>query len=222
MLERHARRTPVLTVHNGVPEAPPAHPDGESFVVGTIGHVARTKGTDVFLRAAQRVLESRPDIRFEHVGPARIWPDAAFDDEVERLAASPALRDTVRMLGPSPAAGAELRRWSVFVLPSRQEAFPLSTLEAMAAGLPVIAASVGGIPEQIEHLRTGVLVSAEDHEELSRWILALRDDEELRARLGADARAQVQATFTLERQARGLAAAYARARAGRRAGGPLR
>src|SRR5207244_10869208 len=128
MLREHAGRTPVLPIHNGVPPANRAQPADDGFVVGTIGHVARTKGTDVFLEAARLARAARPALRFEHVGPTRLWGDDEYDDQVEALAASPELRSSLRMLGHRPAAPA-LSRWSVFVLASRQEAFPLSTLE---------------------------------------------------------------------------------------------
>src|SRR5947208_14490120 len=68
MLRARAGRTPVRLVHNGVPAATSARRNGEAFVVGTIGHVSRTKGTDVFLEAARLALAARPELRFEHVG----------------------------------------------------------------------------------------------------------------------------------------------------------
>jgi glycosyltransferase involved in cell wall biosynthesis len=218
MLREHAGRTPVLTIHNGVPEAALAQPSAGAFVVGTIGHVARTKGTDVFLEGARLALAARPQLRFEHVGPARIWHDEPFDARVEALAAAPVLRDGVRMLGRLPAAQA-LARWSLFVLPSRQEAFPLSTLEAMAAGVPVVAASVGGIPEQVEHLETGILVRPEDPAALADWIVRLHDDESLRSRLAGRAREHVRARFPLRAQAEALERAYAEATIRRRGRG---
>jgi glycosyltransferase involved in cell wall biosynthesis len=222
MLRRQAGRTPVRTVHNGIPAVDrPATPDSR-FVVGTIGHISRTKGTDVFLEAARLALSERPDLRFEHVGPARLWGDDAFDAEVERLATAPVLCDALRMLGHSPASAA-LGRWSLFVLSSRLDAFPLSTLEAMAAGVPVVASAVGGIPEQIEHLRTGILVPAEDAAVLSEWIVRLHDDSDLRSRLAASARDHVMRTFTLRAQAEGLGSAYEEAirrRAGSGRAGP--
>jgi glycosyltransferase involved in cell wall biosynthesis len=219
MLREHAGRTPVLTIHNGVPLPPRAEPEHDGFVVGTIGHVARTKGTDVFLEAARLARAARPALRFEHVGPTRLWGDDEYDDQVEALAASPELRDSLRMLGPRPAAPA-LARWSVFVLASRQEAFPLSTLEAMAAGVPVLATAVGGVPEQIEHLESGVLVRPESAQEISDWIVRLYDDRELRSRLAAAGRKRVREAFPLEAQAEGLERAYeeaiSRGRSGRR------
>jgi glycosyltransferase involved in cell wall biosynthesis len=117
------------------------------------------------------------------------------------------LRESLSMLGERPARDA-YQRWSVFVLPSRQEGFPLSTLEAMAAGIPVIAAEVGGIPEQIVHLEHGVLVPPDDPQAIARWIGRLHEDPDLRARLAASGRARVRKEFTLERQAEGLNRAY--------------
>jgi glycosyltransferase involved in cell wall biosynthesis len=210
MLAEHAGGTPVHTIHNGVPAAPRAQPAPDTFVVGTIGHVSRTKGTDVFLEAAERALGIRPDLRFELVGPTRLWGDDEFDARVDSLAASPGLRDALRMLGHRPASDA-LARWNVFVLASRQEAFPLSTLEAMAAGVPVIATAVGGIPEQIVHLESGILVPAEDPSAIATWIVRLQDDPALRTRLAAGGQERAQSAFTLQAQARGLDQVYAEA-----------
>ncbi|MDQ3993396.1 MAG: glycosyltransferase family 4 protein, partial [Actinomycetota bacterium] len=212
MLREHAGRTPVVTVHNGVPLAEPssdaAH-DGQ-FIVGSVGYVSRTKGTDVFLRAAEIVLRSRPDVRFEHVGEPRLWGDDEFDQEVDELAASPALRRAVTLVGRASVTEA-LARWNIFVLASRQEAFPLSSLEAMAAGLPVVATSVGGLPEQIAHLETGILVPAESPGAIAEWIVRLHDDGRLRSRLGEAARRQVRTNFTLQAQAEGLNEVYEKA-----------
>jgi glycosyltransferase involved in cell wall biosynthesis len=207
MLAVHARDTPVMTIHNGVPRVDARPVPKGTFIVGTIGHVSRTKGTDVFLKAASLALETHPDIRFEHVGPTRPWGDDEYEGEVEALANSPALRDSVTMLGHQPAGDA-YTRWSVFVLSSRQEGFPLSTLEAMASGVPVIATSVGGIPEQIVHLEQGILVPPDDAAAVAGWIRRLHDDPDLRARLGTNGRAKTQARFTLESQAEGLNRAY--------------
>jgi starch synthase len=222
MLREHAGLTPVLTVRNGVPPVgPPARPGG-GFVVGTVGYVSRTKGTDIFLSAAELALGERPELRFEHVGQQRLWGDDAFDAVIEARAATSPLRESLALLGRAPV-GEALARWSIFVLASRAEGFPLSTLEAMAAGLPVIATAVGGVPEQLGHLETGILVAPEKPAEIANWIVRLHDDGPLRARLGGAARAHVLATFTLAGQAEGLDGAYdlaarrARARSRRRA-----
>jgi glycosyltransferase involved in cell wall biosynthesis len=211
MLAVHARdTTPVMRIHNGVPRVDARPVPKGTFIVGTIGHVSRTKGTDVFLQAASLALETHPDICFEHVGPTRPWGDDEYEGEVEALANSPALRDSVTMLGHQPAGDA-YTRWSVFVLSSRQEGFPLSTLEAMASGVPVIATRVGGIPEQIVHLAHGILVPPDDAAAVAGWIRRLHDDPDLQARLGTDGRAKTRARFTLESQADELNRAYEKA-----------
>jgi glycosyltransferase involved in cell wall biosynthesis len=219
MLREHAGLTPVLTVRNGVPSVERAARPGGGFVVGTVGYVSRTKGTDIFLSAAELALRERPQLRFEHVGQQRLWGDDAFDALIEAAAARSPLRESLRLLGRAPVAEA-LARWSVFVLPSRMEGFPLSTLEAMAAGLPVIATAVGGLPEQLQHRETGILVAPERPVEVADWIVRLHDDDALRARLGDAARAHVRSSFTVAAQAEGLDRAYDLAR--RRAGGRRR
>lgn len=209
VLVPHAGRTPVLVVRNGIP--PPAAlrrvAAGRPFTVGTVGTVSRIKGTDVFLGACRRVLEEEPDIRFEHVGAPDLHRDPGLDSELAALLADPLVASAVTMLGQRPADDV-LPGWDVVVSASRSEAFPLAVLEAMAAGLPVIATSVGGVPEQIEHLRTGVLVPPDDPAAIAAWILRLRCEPELRSRLGRAAAERVAVDFTLARQAEGLHRAY--------------
>jgi glycosyltransferase involved in cell wall biosynthesis len=222
MLGEHAGRTPVVTVRNGVAEFDRPRLERDDFLVGSVGYISRTKGTDVYLRAAELALRSRPELRFEHAGAARLWGDDEYDRSVDELATSPALRSRLRFLGSTSVPDA-LARWKIFVLSSRQDAFPLSTLEAMAAELPVIATKVGGLPEQVTHLETGVLVRPEAPREIAEWIVRLHDDPELRARLGAAARRRVRESFTLAAQAEGLRSAYdeaVRRRARRRKSAP--
>jgi glycosyltransferase involved in cell wall biosynthesis len=207
MLAEIAGHTPVTTVYNGVPEAELTRPPPGEFIVGTVGHVSRTKGTDVFLEAAALSLAQRPDLRFEHLGPTRPWGDDEFEDRVEAMAEADALRNSLTMLGDRRSNEA-IARWSVFVLASRQEGFPLSTLEAMAAGIPVIATSVGGLPEQIVHLETGILVQPETPSAIAYWIQRLHEDTDLRTRIAAQGRARVRTTFSLEAQADALERAY--------------
>jgi glycosyltransferase involved in cell wall biosynthesis len=208
MLRRHAGRTPVLTVRNGVPGATVAPRDAERpFTVGTIGTVSRLKGTDVFLRAARSTLARSPDLRFVHAGARDLHRDAGLDGEIERLLEGVRPADAVSLLGPSPAETV-LSSSDVFVSASRSEGFPLVTLEAMAAGLPVVATAVGGVPEQIVHLENGILVPPDDPEAIADWLVRLHDEPELRRRLGEAAARRARSEFTLARQAEGLHRAY--------------
>ncbi|MGH3109626.1 MAG: glycosyltransferase family 4 protein [Gaiellaceae bacterium] len=203
----HAGRTPVLVAHNGIPPRGGERRDPGPPVVGTIGTVCRVKGTDVFLEAAALAHQRRPELRFEHIGQSGLDDDVGFERQVSALAGSSALRDAVMLLGSRPAVEG-LDRWEIFVLASRQDAFPLASLEAMAAGVPVIATEVGGLPEQIEHLVSGVLLEPENPRALADWIVRLHDDPDLRSSLASAAASRVRDRFTVERQGAVLHEAY--------------
>ena len=209
MLRKYGWLTPVHTVLNGVPaSATQVAPPQRDFIVGSVGTVSRVKGTDVFLRAAVQTRADRPEIRFEHVGSPDLHRDVDLREEIAALMGDDRAREGGVALFGSLPADTMLARWSVFVSSSRSDGFPLATLEAMAAGLPVVATAVGGVPEQIDHLVNGVLVRPDDPEAISHWILRLHADAELRHRLGAEARRRVQQEFTIARQAEGLHRAY--------------
>ena len=109
----------------------------------------------------------------------------------------------------------EMRNWDAVVLPSRRDPFPLVVLEAMAAGLPVIASSVDGIPEQIGS-DGGVLVDADDAPQLADAIgqISMMSVKE-RARLGSAARSRASSRFTIGRQASEMHDVYQAALDGR-------
>ena len=174
--------------------------------MGSVGYVSRTKGTDLFLRAAELARAERSDLRFEHVGQQRLWGDAVFDDAFDAAVRSPALDGAFTpraRLGPRRAWPLEHVRPAIAT-----RGLPAQHLEAMAAGLPVIATGVGGVPEQIEHLRTGILVPPDQPDVIAEWIVKLHDDEQLRTRLGEAAKSHVSTSFTLSAQAAGLDDAY--------------
>jgi glycosyltransferase involved in cell wall biosynthesis len=203
----HAGSTPVLVAYNGVPESSVDPHDAPSPTVGTIGTVCRTKGTDVFLEAAELAHRQCPELRFEHIGQSGLDEDVAFERRISTLADSANLREAVRMLGRRPAADG-LDHWEIFVLASRQDAFPLASLEAMAAGVPVIATQVGGLREQIEHLVSGVLVEPDNPRALADWIVRLHADLDLRKALAGAASVRVRERFTVDRQGAVLHEAY--------------
>ena len=201
----HAGSTPVLVARNGI--SPRGVLREAQPIIGTVGTVCRTKGTDVFVEAAGLVRAQRPELRFEHIGQSGLDDDSAFDQRMARLLAESDGTPPVELLGRRPADEG-LARWETFVLSSRQDAFPLVTLEAMAAGVPVIATEVGGVPEQLTHLESGVLVAPERPDVLARWIVRLHDDPALRARLAKAGSRRVAESFTIERQAARMHTAY--------------
>ncbi|EJQ24128.1 glycosyltransferase family 4 protein [Bacillus cereus] len=90
-----------------------------------------------------------------------------------------------------------LERSSIFALPSYNEGLPVSILEAMAAGLPVISTNIGGIPEQIDHKASGFIIKPGDTESLLNHIKFLLENEDARKQLGEAAKYKVDKSFSL-------------------------
>ncbi len=91
------------------------------------------------------------------------------------------LKDRVFFLGFLPDAARYLKGFDIFVLPSLKEGLPYVIMEAMAAGIPVVATNVGGIPDLIRHGENGLLVSAKDSSGMAQTILDISKDEKLRS-----------------------------------------
>jgi glycosyltransferase involved in cell wall biosynthesis len=199
-------RARPTTIFGGAPLPPrpvALRRDPRPFVVGTVGVVARRKGSDLFVEAARRVRTARPETRFRMVGAVRGPRDAAWQQSLIRQA-----RDVGVEHVEQANVQRELATWDAFVLPSRKDPFPIAMLEAMASGLPVIGTRSGGISEQVA-AGCGMLVPPEDPRALAEAIVELMQlPYEVRRSMGEKARARVEERFTLEHQADGLHRAY--------------
>ncbi len=201
----------LRVVPNFVPVAsvPPRDAPGEGVLY--VGRLSPEKGVDVLIEAAAR----RPGLRVEIAGDGPARPD------LEALAAARALGERVRFHGHlAPDELARLRRrCAVAAVPSRwHENMPLVVLEAFAAGLPVVATDLGGLPELIEDGVDGRCVPPDDPEALGEVLEALAGDPARALAMGRAARAKVERGFTPERHLERLDAVYeeAAAAAGRR------
>jgi glycosyltransferase involved in cell wall biosynthesis len=166
------------------------------------GRFSPEKGQDVLVEALARV---------HAAGGARpalvLLGDGVLRPDLERAAARlPA--GSVRFDGWRDDPWARLGAADVFVLPSRREGLPLALLEAMAAGLPVVATRVGGVPTALDDGRCGALVPPDDPGALADAVLALLRDPALRARLASAAAARAGERYDVERQVRALEAVY--------------
>jgi len=154
--------------------------------------------------AAPAVLADHPSATFAIAGEG---PDrAALEERAERLGVS----EAVAFLGLVDGPGPLLAGTDVFVNPSWAESFPLSTLEAMQAGLPVVITDVGGAAEAIVEGESGLLVPPRDAPGLAGAISGMLADRERAERIGAAARERVQQRFSVSRMIEGTAAVYAR------------
>jgi glycosyltransferase involved in cell wall biosynthesis len=115
---------------------------------------------------------------------------------LEQRVAELGLLGSVEFLGWVDNISSLLPRWDVFVLPSLEEGFPIAALDAMAAGLPVVASAVGGVPELIEDGKTGWLVPPRDVEALASRLRLLLKNPEQKLGMGAAGQARVRDHFS--------------------------
>ena len=116
---------------------------------------------------------------------------------IEQAIRAHAVAEHVALLGERDGVADQLAASDVFVLASRSEGMPLSVLEAMAAGLPVIASAVGGVPELVVSGETGLLVPPDDVDALADALRAVLTDAQLRRAMGDAGRARAQQLFDL-------------------------
>jgi glycosyltransferase involved in cell wall biosynthesis len=131
-----------------------------------------------------------------------------LENAVREQVAGLGLQERVRFLGIRADVADILRASDVFVLSSRWEGNPMSVMEAMAAGLPVVSTAVGGVPELVREGETGLLVPSEDAGALARALQALVDDPARRAAMGTAARRHAVAHFDIRHTVRGYEQLY--------------
>lgn len=170
--------------------------------IATVANLRKEKAHEVLLAAAARLLLHQPQLRFVIAG------DGQRMSELRALAASLHIAANVTFLGHCEDVPALLADADAFVLPSRSEAFPNGAIEAMAAGLPVVASAVGGLLDLIDDGETGVLVRPDDPVALADAIEALVLSPERAAAIGANARDAVTRRYSFDRMVRAFEDLY--------------
>ena len=185
-------RKRMLTIRNGVPDTShraQAGGDGALKLV-MVARFAEQKDQMTLLRAVPG-LTGPAVIQFVGDGPTL----GAAKAEVGRLG----ICDRVEFLGARSDVAEVLSQAHVFVLATKWEGFPLSVIEAMRAGLPVVASDVGGISEAVIEGHTGYLTPSGDVNTLRQRLQVLVDSPLLRAEMGSAGRARYEEKFTVER-----------------------
>lgn len=161
-------------------------------VVGTVGRLSLEKGHAVLVEAAAKVCidTSLPKPLFIVVGDGPVMADLLA--QVSQLG----LTDVFLFAGQRQDMPAVYPAFDLFVLPSLTEAMPMALLEAMAAGLPVIATKVGAIPEVLSDSSFGAVVAPGNPSELAAAIIELLRDRQRRIEVGANARKRVRDLFS--------------------------
>lgn len=183
----------IVTVHNGMPDRPPdlrAEPDRTPVRLVMVARFGRQKDHGTLLRALAGLQH--------HPWELDLIGDGPLMAEMELLAASLGIGGRVRFLGQRLDVDEILARAQVSLLVTNWEGLPLSILEAMRAGLPVVASSVAGIGEAVSDGETGYLVPRGDVALVRDRVERLLVDPGLRLRLGRGGRTRYERHFTLE------------------------
>lgn len=172
------------------------------FWIGMLSELHPTKRVGDAIRAMPSVVSDRPDTCLVVLG------EGEERHRLEGLIRELRLESHVLLAGFRSDARSLLPAFDLFVHASRSEALGFAVLEAGAAGLPVVATNVGGIPEIISDASFGTLVPAQDPKALADAIRALMHDPERRARTGENLKRRVALAFTKERMVRDTLSAY--------------
>ncbi|MFT6044231.1 MAG: glycosyltransferase involved in cell wall biosynthesis [Porticoccaceae bacterium] len=185
----------VLTIQNSIN---PLYAEGgserNSNQLLFLGRIGTRKGAYDLIRALKDVKEHYPKVRLLMGGDGEI-------DQAKSLVKELSLEDNVEFIGWVKGGHKNklLFESSMFILPSYNEGMPMSILEALAAGLPVISTTIGGIPEQVTDGVEGFLIEPGDVEMLSERIQTLLGSSDLRAQMSSAARKKFNSSFSADK-----------------------
>ena len=183
----------LVTVHNGMPDianSMRADPGGTPVRLVMVARFGAQKDHPTLLRALAGVQRHSWELDLIGEGPRM--------GDMQALASSLGLAHRVRFLGQRMDVDRKLADAQISLLVTNWEGFPLSVLESMRAGLPVVASAVGGVSEAVRDGETGFLVPRGDVEVLRDRIERLLTDRSLRSRMGTGGRTRYEQHFTLE------------------------
>jgi glycosyltransferase involved in cell wall biosynthesis len=207
LIDRHGfPDTRVVVIHNGVQV-----PDGTVTTrrcadrethVGTVARLVPVKALDLFIETAALVARETAGVRFSILG------DGPLHEPLLALARARGIESRLRILPPVPDAAPYYRSLDLYVNTSSHEGLPLSVVEAMTHGTPVVAARVGGIPEIIDDGDHGFLVEGRNPADFARRILELSADPAGRLAMGERAVARARERFSAPMMAARYRALY--------------
>ena len=174
----------------------------QGIVIGTACRLEPIKGLSYLLDALARLVSEFHDIRLEIAGDGSLRP--LLEQEVRGLGIS----GCVSFIGWRKDLSSVMEGWDIFAMPSLDEGFSVAGLEAMAAGLPVVASAVGGLPELVQDGETGWLVPAAVPAELADRLAELIRDGGKREAMGKAGRRRVLQTFPVARMVAQTIAVY--------------
>ncbi len=174
----------------------------QAIWIGTISELHKSKGLDYMINGLDETREAYPDIFFVCIGDGELR--AELQKKIDELCPNNAF-----LLGFVPDAVKYVQAFDIFTLTSRTEGFPYAVLEAGQAGVPVIASHVGGIPEIITDMESGILVPPRRPGDIAHALTYLLDHPEKRHEYSQHLKQKVLVQFSLDKMVRETAALYA-------------
>lgn len=172
------------------------HLTSKFFLLGTIGQLSERKGQIELIKATQKLLKYYPHIALFIVGNT-LSKSTSYRERMIILAKKLGILKNLILTGYRPDVARITGALDVFILPSKQEPFGLTLIEAMAMNKAVVATTVGGIPEIVEDEASGLLVPPENPDRLAKAIIELLKDKEKREKMGQIGRKIVEEKFDI-------------------------
>ena len=166
--------------------------DRKALIMGVNSELHRIKGLDVLIKAWTKVVRN-------HEAQLIVMSDGEERQNLEKLIETLGLTQSITLKGYVDNARQYLLAFDLFCMPSRSEALPYALLEAGWAGLPVVASSVGGIPEIIDSGANGILVEKENADALFSALVLLYENLDLRIRLGNNLKQTIKKDFSIKK-----------------------
>jgi glycosyltransferase involved in cell wall biosynthesis len=154
------------------------HAKENTFIIISVAELHERKGQEFLIKAIPAVVEKYPNVKLVLVG------EGPNKSNLKKLVKELGIERHVTFTGKQKEIAKLLKSSNIFVLPSKREAFGLVNAEAMICGLPIVASKVGGIPEIVKDEETGILVEPQNHEEITKALLILIENPEIRKTLG--------------------------------------
>lgn len=176
--------------------------DNKKITIGTVGRLSIEKGQRYLIEAFAVIAREYPKACLLIVGSGELL------SQLQGLSRRLGFESQVRFEGFRSDVERFYRQMDIYVLPSLLEHFPLSVLEAMSFGKPIIATNVGGVPEIVKDGETGILINSGSAEQIAKALNALIIDKEMCNRLGAQAQKLVKEQYSIEKMAEAYIKVY--------------
>ena len=165
--------------------------DDDSLVIIHVGRFSPQKNHRLLIESFSRVLSKINNVKLVIVGDGDLRP------EIEGIVNRNGLNNHIKFLGVRKDIADLLSASDIFVLSSDWEGLPLTVIEAMAAGKPVVATAVGGVPELIKDNVNGFLVQPKDPDSLAQALIKMAGDREASREMGAMGRKMAREKFDI-------------------------